>query len=161
VKCPKCESKDVSKTVFNDYGNNAVFCCNNCKILFVDWQQSIIDQQKQIIADNNLAFSNANEIIGKQERTIDQQKAEIERLNNALSLHEEKDRIANQNIVAVEHEISRLRSILRGIAEHEHCSIDCMWHWPEDSHQKQGHAEGHRCCAEIARKGLDPVEGVR
>ncbi len=44
--CPKCETTNVSKTVFNDYGNNAVLCCNDCKILFVDWQQTIIDQQK-------------------------------------------------------------------------------------------------------------------
>jgi hypothetical protein len=46
-------------------------------------------------------------------------------------------------------EIERLRGVLREIAEHPHCdAIDFQEYYTQ-------HAEGHRCAAEIVRKGLE------
>jgi hypothetical protein len=56
-------------------------------------------------------------------------------------------------------EISRLRTVLREIAEHPHCKngIDCLNFNRADSltMSKSALVElGHRCAAEIARKGI-------
>jgi chromosome segregation ATPase len=84
---------------------------------------------------------------------------EIERLNADLEKTEGLLSRANNMVADARIERNHLRALLTEIAEHEHCNSGCrhtgMFNELELSTEvNRGTAKGHRCAAEIARKGL-------
>jgi hypothetical protein len=111
--CPKCGSENLSiaiaccngKQVLGGYG------CRDCATLFTDWQQSIIEQQQQTIADNDVAFEAAQEIIRNQEQTIEQQREDIEITKQAHIIDLDALQYSYNKVKRLNREIERFKTM--------------------------------------------------
>jgi hypothetical protein len=58
--------------------------------------------------------------------------------------------------------IEELESLLKEIAEHEHLNIspDPDYYKPDKYMREQGHRDGHRCAAAIARRAFQGKEKI-
>jgi hypothetical protein len=127
TKCPKCGSEDC---IYFSTGQGS---CNICECNWTIWQQSLIEQQREEI----------NELT---ERVTGLDKIVFDPTGDARQLRDIQ--------VTQEREITRLRGVLTSIEEHPHCDpANCGD--GEEKVSDYSHAYGHRCAAEIARKGLE------
>jgi hypothetical protein len=133
TKCPKCGSEDTlhyaATHYFMEDFDGGYRRCRKCDTPWTDWQQALIEKQQ--VSIETLKY---------------QYKVECDTTNRLIDRNNE-----------LEAEIDRLRAVLTSIAEHvdarEGISESIIKRWPD--RYEIGLVKGHRCAAEIARKGLD------
>jgi|WetSurSiteA1Bulk_404760.scaffolds.fasta_scaffold28855_2 hypothetical protein len=162
MKCPKCGYESLNKKEMETQGHTY---CRSCHVYWTSWQQERIEELEKALSKINRI---RNSIVGTQTLNWSEHVYPLVAALDEAGMQGMSYPEAKKYFGSLLERITLLESLLREIAEHEHCNptpgqTTCNNDGILSSYISEhgwsdwycGCVEGHRCAAAIARRAFE------